>query len=269
MALRTVIYRTKAGPGAIQRAVVDEAALPAAVTGLTNGVEIEVDVGDGTWISGTPQASGVTWTLLAEGSSITVGSAGTVFSLPVDVSGAAEGDELQIEIAWRFNSNDNDFSAMSLGGVPLGAPIVVRPAATGRRNRVGIWRIARPAGPSPMNLVLTVSGTGSTFRTAFRVLKVTGRTADVDTAEGSTSLTIDTVAGGGLYLCVIQGEGTAPVPPGGDLVAVGTSVLTFGSPPVYSYARKVEDTTAQTGRVISTPIGSGSDGISAIALSVS
>ena len=53
---RSIFYRVKTGPGAWQRSVVDETALPQNVTGLTNGTTYEFDLGAGVLVDVTPSA---------------------------------------------------------------------------------------------------------------------------------------------------------------------------------------------------------------------
>lgn len=55
---RSIFYRVKAGPGAWQRSVVDETALPQNVTGLTNGTTYEFDLGAGVLVDVTPSGAG-------------------------------------------------------------------------------------------------------------------------------------------------------------------------------------------------------------------
>lgn len=96
---RTITYRTKTGPGAWQRAVVDEGALPQSITGLTNGTIYEVDTGKGTLVEVTPAVPppDMTVTNIFRGRLHQANdNAQTVCTRTLDLSGYVAGDQIVV-----------------------------------------------------------------------------------------------------------------------------------------------------------------------------
>lgn len=96
---RTINYRVKPGPGALQRAVIDESALPQSITGLVNGTTYEVDVGNGVWVDVTPEAA-VTFSVTRIGAQAGYPPAANP-SYTFDLSAGEAGDQVLVVAGWE------------------------------------------------------------------------------------------------------------------------------------------------------------------------
>lgn len=206
MAPRTITYRTKTGPGAWQRAIVDDAALPQAIPGAVNGTIYEVDTGKGGLVEVTPAAiANVVLTPLAAGPVTWSSQAGSTSTWANYSIADAVGPKLLISIGGRPNGAVSSLWLAVNGGSEI--PMIV-PVGSG--NMTSCVIVDKPAG-STMSFTIRSNSTsvGSSGDVHVAVYDVSSPTAaitgsfgdpkDILTTDQTWAATLNVPQGGAVF----------------------------------------------------------------------